>query len=89
MAAKQRRGAAAAESPESQRLNVRISPDAYRRLGIHAIMAGMTPGRMVEQLITTHCREWKVQANRSAPVAESDRQELEACVNSPAPHLAI
>ena len=66
MAATRRKSAADATTPESQRLNIRISPEAYRRLGVHAIMAGMTPGRLVEQLINTHCREWKVQSNRSA-----------------------
>jgi hypothetical protein len=72
MAAKKSKGVA---DVESQRLNVRISPDAYRRLGVHAIMAGLTPGKLVESLITTHCREWKVQANRSAPVITGDRPE--------------
>jgi hypothetical protein len=68
MPAPKRRGVADAES---QRLNIRISPDAYRRLGVHAIMAGMTPGRLVESLIDTHLREWAVRSNRSASVASS------------------
>jgi hypothetical protein len=78
MAAKKRQGVA---DVESQRLNVRITPDAYRRLGVHAIMAGVTPGRLVEQLINSHCREWKVQANRAAPVTTEDRPEIDVHVS--------
>src|SRR5262245_27998666 len=70
MAATKRRGVADAES---QRLNIRISPDAYRRLAVHALMGGTTPGRLVEDLINAHCREWRVQANRSVPVMGEDR----------------
>jgi hypothetical protein len=72
---------------EPQRLNIRISPDSYRRLGVHAVMAGMSPGRLVEHLINTHCREWKVQANRTALVTPDDRQEADASV-TPATHPA-
>lgn len=77
MAAKRRQSVSDAES---QRLNIRISPDAYRRLGVHAVMAGMSPGRLVERLITDHCREWKVQANRAALVTPDDRPETDASV---------
>jgi hypothetical protein len=57
----------AGEAP-AQRLNVRLSIDAYRCLGVHAIMAGVTPGRLVERLIEEHLREWSVQAE-IGPVA--------------------
>jgi hypothetical protein len=78
MATKQRRGAADAET---QRLNVRISPDAYRRLNVHAIMAGVNPGTLVETLIDTHLREWRVQANRAAQATPDDRLDLTASVS--------
>lgn len=79
MAAKQRKGVADAES---QRLNIRLSPDAYRRLGVHAIMGGMTPGKLVEALINQHCREWKVQANSSARVTTDDRPDRSESVGA-------
>lgn len=81
MAQNRRRGVGDAAAADHQRLNVRLSPDAYRRLGVHAIMAGMTPGKLVERLINEHLREWKVQANRAASVAIEDRPESAASVS--------
>jgi hypothetical protein len=77
MAAKTKkiRGVEDAEASESQRLNVRIGPDALRRLGIHCVMSGKTPGKLVEQLINEHLRDWKVQANSSARVITEDRPQ--------------
>ena len=73
-----------AAAAESQRLNVHISPDAHRRLGIHAIMAGMTPGKLVERLINEHLREWRVQANPAAISDRSERADQASPVNIPA-----
>jgi hypothetical protein len=49
---------------KAQRLNVRISPEAYERLLIHAIKARLSPGDLVTSLIDRHCRDWRVQSNR-------------------------
>ena len=43
------------------RLNIRVSQEAARRLGIHAVMTGITPGRLVEQLISEHLKSYRVQ----------------------------
>lgn len=75
MAAKKSKGVEDAGASESQRLNVRISPDALRRLGIHCVMSGTTPGKLVEKLINEHLRDWKVQANSSARVITEDRPQ--------------
>lgn len=75
MAARKRKGVEDAAAAESQRLNVHISPDAHRRLGIHCVMSGTTPGKLVERLINEHLRDWKVQANSSARVITEDRPE--------------
>lgn len=75
MAAKKSKSVDDAGTTESQRLNVRIGPDALRRLGIHCVMSGTTPGKMVEKLINDHLRDWKVQANASARVITEDRPE--------------
>ena len=75
MAAKRAKGVIDATASESKRLNVHISPDALRRLGIHCVMSGLTPGKLVERLINEHLRDWKVQANASARVITEDRPE--------------
>jgi hypothetical protein len=64
----------------AQRLNVRLSTDAHRRLGVHCVMTGLTPGRLLERLICEHLRDWRVQANRSAPAATEDRLEADGGV---------
>jgi hypothetical protein len=68
------------------RLNIRVSQEAARRLGIHAVMTGITPGRLVEQLISEHLKSWRVQAvaaqvNRSASVPLDGRLEIAGDVN--------
>jgi hypothetical protein len=63
---------------ESQRLNVRLDPAAYQRLMIHCVMGGIQPGKFIENLINTHCRDWRVQANRVTPI---DRLDLDASVS--------
>jgi hypothetical protein len=64
----------------AQRLNVRLSTEAHRRLGVHCVMTGLTPGRLLERLICDHLRDWRVQANRSCPVATEDRLEADGGV---------
>jgi hypothetical protein len=81
MPAPRRRGVADASDSNAQRLNVRIDPAAYQRLMIHCVMSGTQPGKFVENLINAHCREWRVQANRSVPVTADDRLEIDASVN--------
>jgi hypothetical protein len=79
--AKNRRGVADAEN---QRVNLRLSVEATRRLAVHALMAGTTPGKLVEQLISDHLKSWRVQAvqaNRSVPVPSDGRLEIDAGVN--------
>ena len=81
MASKQRRGVADAEN---QRVNLRLSTAAHQRLAVHALMAGTTPGRLVERLIEEHLKSWRVQAvqaNRSVPTTGDDRLDLTTGVN--------
>jgi hypothetical protein len=78
--AKNRRGVSDAEN---QRVNLRLSTAAHQRLAVHALMAGTTPGRLVERLIEEHLKSWRVQAvavqaNRSVPVTADDRLEIGA-----------
>jgi hypothetical protein len=64
----------------AQRLNVRLSTDAHRRLTIHAVMEGTTPGRLLERLISDHLRDWAVRSNRPARGALEDRLEADGGV---------
>lgn len=84
MAAKKGKGVADAVASESQRLNVRLSPDAYRRLGVHAVMRGETPGKLVERLINEHLREFRVQAIQATLSDRSERVDAVSPVNIPA-----
>jgi hypothetical protein len=81
MAATKRRGVSDATDATAQRLNVRIDPSAYQRLMIHCVMSGMNPGKFVENLINAHCREWRVQANRTAQLTTDDRLDLTSDMN--------
>jgi hypothetical protein len=63
MASKIRRGVADAKT---QRVNIRLTTDAYRRLGVHSLMTGVAPGKLVESLIEQHLRDFRVQSVRSA-----------------------
>jgi hypothetical protein len=82
MPAPRRRSVTGASDASAHRLNVRISEEASRRLAVHALMAGTTPGRLVEQLISDHLKSWRVQAvaaqvNRSASVPLDGRLEID------------
>lgn len=75
MAQKRNKGVTDAVSRETQRLNVRLAPEDYRRLGVHAVMTGVTPGTLVGRLIREHLREFRVQQN---PAGGSDRPVIVA-----------
>lgn len=70
MAAKRSKGVVDAGTSDHTRVNARLSHEAYRRLSVHALMAGVTPGKYLERLITEHCREWRIQSN---PSGNNDR----------------
>ena len=78
MASKIRRGGADAKT---QRVKIRLTTDAYRRLGVHSLMTGVAPGKLVESLIEQHLRDFRVQAVRSASVPSDGRLEIDASVN--------
>lgn len=62
MAAKKAKGV---DDAKAQRLNIRVTPDAYERLLVHAIKARVSPGELVTSLIDQHLKDWRVQANRT------------------------
>lgn len=70
-----RRGKGVADAA-GVRLNVHISEEAHRRLGLHALMTGKKPGKLLEELIGTHMRAWKVQVNSPAGIDRSVAGEL-------------
>jgi hypothetical protein len=70
MAQKRPKGVGDAGTQKPQRLNIRLTPEQYKRLGVHAIYMRLTPGELVGQLIDENLRAWKVQVNS---VASSDR----------------
>jgi len=49
----------------AQRLNIRLSVEGVRRLGVHALMSGRKPGQIVDELIREHLREWALPATLS------------------------
>lgn len=65
-----------ASDASTQRLNVRVTTEAYERLLVHALKARKSPGELITELIETHLRQWRVQTNqvnRAASVAVHDR----------------
>jgi hypothetical protein len=71
-AVKPRRGV---DDARMQRVNLRLTTECYRRLAVHALMSGMTPGRLVEDLVNRHLREFRVQTVRAGSVATEDRRD--------------
>lgn len=67
-----RRSVADAQNEATNRLNVKIPSSAYDRLVVHALMSRRSPGEVVAELIESHLRAWRVQAN---PVKSNDRAE--------------
>ncbi len=74
--------------PETQRLNVRLDPDAHKRLMVHCVMSGQAPGKYLARLINDHCREWRVQGIGPGRSKEEDRPESAGGVKSPATSAA-
>ena len=70
MAAKKRQSV---NDASAQRLNVRITPEAYERLLVHAIKARMSPGELVTSLIQHGLKDWRIQ---STGVKTNDRPEM-------------
>lgn len=71
-----RQGVADASDATTQRLNVRVTTEAYERLLVHALKARKSPGELITELIEIHLRQWRVQTNqvnRAASVAVHDR----------------
>lgn len=69
MAQAKRKSVSDAEAADRQRLNIRLTPEDYRRLGVHALYMGVTPGALVGKLIREHLREFRVQVNIKGPGA--------------------
>jgi predicted DNA-binding protein len=63
MKAKRRTGVNDANAQEKRRVNVRLAPETYQRLGVHSVMSGKTPGEILDELVNKYCRDWKVSAN--------------------------
>jgi predicted DNA-binding protein len=63
MKSKRRPGVINADAQMKQRVNVRMSPEAHQRLQIHSVMSGKAVGEILDELVTKHCRDWKVSAN--------------------------
>jgi hypothetical protein len=70
MAAKKAKGV---NDATVQRLNVRVSTEAYERLLVHAIKGRISPGELITSLIDRHLKDWRVQDVRSK---ETDRPSV-------------
>ena len=68
----------------AQRLNVKISTAAHERLVVHCLKKRTTPGKLIESLIETSLREFRVQAISAVRVANEDRLDAPDGVTSPA-----
>jgi hypothetical protein len=88
MQGKRRRGVIDADTQPKQRVNVRLAPETYKRLLIHSVMSAKEPGKILDELINLHLREWKVQANVTARVISSDRLDITHEISSPALSVA-
>ena len=78
-----------AETKLTQRLNVRVTPSAYERLLIHAIKAKRNPGELINELIESHLRAWRVQDNATARGKTNDRHDEPPDVDISAPSPAL
>lgn len=67
---------------KSQRLNVHVEPDAYKRLMVHCLMSGVQPGQMVTGWIDSHCKEWKLPAANHGQAKPTDRPDSSVDVNA-------
>jgi hypothetical protein len=76
MPAKKRKSVIDADETTKQRGNWRVTTSARKRLNIHAIMSGREPGELLTELIETHLRQWRVQANTHDSVDAIDRLDV-------------
>ena len=58
-------------APRKVKTAVHLSPEAFKRLGVHCAMDGRTQSEVVEELITAGLRKYRVQTLSSADGAES------------------
>lgn len=84
MATKKGGGVGNAAVSKRVRLNVHVNPEVHQRLALHALMSGKNPGELIEELVSTHLRAWRVQVNshggidRPVPAIESSPVVLAA-----------
>jgi hypothetical protein len=67
MAAKKRQGV---DNAPGQRLNIKVTTEAYERLLVHAIKARVSPGELVTELIEKNLRQWAVRSNSVRVMSE-------------------
>ncbi|MGE3818486.1 MAG: hypothetical protein AB7I30_03560 [Isosphaeraceae bacterium] len=74
----------APEPASKRKVNLVLSADAAKRLGVHALMVGEDRSTIVEGWISTHCRRFVVQdrggpppARPSANLADGGNPEVE------------
>lgn len=58
-------------APRKVKTAVHLSPDAFKRLGVHCAMDGRTQSEVVEELIVAGLRKYRVQTLGHAGEAES------------------
>jgi len=66
----------AANDAPRQRINARIDAESHKRLHVHALMLGLEPGRLLDQLIANGCKSWRIQQVGPGPVVSKDRPEV-------------
>ena len=54
----------------TRRLNVRVTSEAYEPAGPRHQMRRVSPGDLVTELISTHCRQWAVRSNAARAMSE-------------------
>jgi hypothetical protein len=66
----------------TRRLNIRLTDEALKRLGVHALMNNRKPGQIVSELICDHLREWAIPADLSHHAARKASASSAAPVES-------
>jgi hypothetical protein len=57
------------EIAESRRISMRLDPEPYQRLQVHAIMEFRSPAQVATELVLTHLTEWEAYAERGSKAA--------------------
>ena len=57
----------------TQRVNLQLGVDAYKRLGVHCTMEGTNPGETVTWLINECLNAWKMPA-KNTPAAAAEKE---------------